>query len=505
MAERYDAVVVGAGLGGLSVATYLANKGQKVVVLERHNVPGGYSTSFVRGRYEFEVALHELSGIAPNRPTPLSKYLESIGVAQKVEFINIPEMYRCVFPYFDITMPTGRAEYTETLIEAFPSEEQGIREFLDLVFSINSEVAKVLKTQKLGNPLTAPSRFKHLIRYLPTTWGEVLDRYVKDPYLKAVFSQYWGYFGLPPGQVSFLYFASALASYISLGPSFIKGRSQALANAFVETLEEKGGEIRLNCGAEKIHVHNGKVVSVTTSQGDEIPCDFVASNADPITTTREMIGEEHIPDRFFRKLQSERVAPSTVNLYLGLAKPAEELGLTNHEIFINADYDLDNHYKHLQGTQTTDEVALTTYNEVYPDISPPGTTVAVVTSLAMGEPWYDVPPEKYVETKTRLADRMLNLCEMVAPEIRDYAEVIEVATPLTNMRYAGSMGGSIYGFDNTPYNHSVLRMSPKGPVSGLYFVGAWTQPGGGFEPAMMSGMMAGRMIRRKANSQKKGA
>ena len=63
MTEKYDAIVIGAGLGGLSAATMLARNGLGVLLLERHNVPGGYATSFVRGRYEFEVALHELSGI----------------------------------------------------------------------------------------------------------------------------------------------------------------------------------------------------------------------------------------------------------------------------------------------------------------------------------------------------------------------------------------------------------------------------------------------------------
>ena len=65
MTQRYDAIVIGAGLGGLSGATMLAKNGLNVLLLERHNVPGGYATSFVRGRYEFEVALHELSNIGP--------------------------------------------------------------------------------------------------------------------------------------------------------------------------------------------------------------------------------------------------------------------------------------------------------------------------------------------------------------------------------------------------------------------------------------------------------
>ena len=91
MTKKCDAIVIGAGLGGLSAATMLARNGLGVLLLERHNVPGGYATSFVRGRYEFEVALHELSGIGPpERPASLYRYLDYLGVADKVEFIHLP-------------------------------------------------------------------------------------------------------------------------------------------------------------------------------------------------------------------------------------------------------------------------------------------------------------------------------------------------------------------------------------------------------------------------------
>jgi prolycopene isomerase len=150
-------------------------------------------------------------------------------------------------------------------------------------------------------------------------------------------------------------------------------------------------------------------------------------------------------------------------------------------------------------------IAMTCYNAVYPDISPPGTCIVVLTALAYGEPWYDVPPAAYVDTKNRVADAMITLAENVAPGLRQNTEVVEVSTPLTNMRYAGTMGGSIYGFNQPPRDNMVWRMRNRGPLDGLYFVGAWTQPGGGFEPAMMSGQMAGAAIMSKLNNrQRKG-
>ena len=63
--EKFDVVVIGAGLGGLSTAGYLAKEGKKVLVLEHHSVPGGYAHEFRRGKYRFEVSLHAIDGAGP--------------------------------------------------------------------------------------------------------------------------------------------------------------------------------------------------------------------------------------------------------------------------------------------------------------------------------------------------------------------------------------------------------------------------------------------------------
>jgi phytoene dehydrogenase-like protein len=502
MAERFDAIVIGAGLGGLSAATMLARSGLSVLLLERHNVPGGYATSFVRGRYEFEIALHELSGIGPpERRGSLYRYLEYLGVADKVEFLHVPNLCRAVFPDVDVTLPSGREPFEAKLCETFPHEAKGIRRFLRRVFDLRDDFIKIAKQRGAGNPATMPFRLPHFFRYLPTTWGHVLDRDVKDPRARAVLSQYWGYVGMPPSRISFLYFATTLAAYVKRGAAFPKGRSQALSSGFLSTFEGLGGEARMSCGVERITTANGRVTGVITEGGEEIAADWIVSNADPITTCREMISSDKVPSDFFRRLQSSEVAASTVNVYMGVARPHEELGLTEHEIFVNDDYAFDSHYEMMRAIGAPPAIAVTCYNVVYPSISPPGTSVVVLTALAYGEPWYAVPPAEYVETKNRVADAMIEKAERIAPGLREYAEVVEVSTPVTNMRYAGTMGGSIYGFNQPPRDNLVWRMGHRGPLDGLYFVGAWTQPGGGFEPAVMSGQMAGAAIVRKARKQ----
>ncbi len=504
MTKKHDAIVIGAGLGGLSAAAMLARNGLDVLLLERHNVPGGYATSFVRGRYEFEIALHELSGIGPpERRGGVYRYLEYLGMNDEVEFLHVPNLYRSVFPDLDVTLPVGREQFEAKLCETFPHEAQGIRRFLGRVFDFGRDFSRVVRQRGQFNRALMPFQFPHFFRYLPVTWGQVLNRDVHDPRARAVLSQYWGYVGMPPSKISFMYFASTLAAYVQRGAAFPKGRSQALSNGFLARFEELGGTARMNCGVHKISTANGRVTGVITEEGEEIRADWIISNADPITTCREMIGQDEVPPGFFTKLQSSEVAPSTLNVYLGVARPAEELGLTEHEIFLNSDYDMDGHYEAMRapllppsqgGLEKVPAIAITCYNAVYPDISPPGTSIVVLTALMYGQQWYSVPPAGYVATKNRLADGMIQMAEQLAPGLREQAEVVEVSTPLTNMRYAGSIGGSIYGFNQPPRDNMVWRMGHRGPLDGLYFVGAWTQPGGGFEPAIMSGQMTGGAI-----------
>jgi prolycopene isomerase len=495
MPERYDAIVIGAGLGGLSAATTLATNGLSVLLLERHNVPGGYATSFVRGRYEFEVALHELSGIGPpERRGDVYRAFEYLGLADKVEFLQVENLYRAVFPDLDVTLPVGREAFVAKLAETFPAEASGIARFMGRVFNFGRDQARYLRQRRHVHPATIPLRFPHLVRYLPATWGQVLYRDVRDPAARAVLSQYWGYVGLPPSQISFVYMANTLAGYVSRGAAFPKGRSQALSNAFLARFEALGGVTRMNCNVEQITTANGRVTGIVTAEGEEIQGDWIVSNADPVTTCRDLIGLDQVPSAFFTQLQSSEVAASTVNVYLGLACPLADLSLSEHEIFLNADYDFERHHERMKVIAPPEAMAVTCYNAVYPEISPPGTSIVVLTALSYARPWSQIPPWDYVATKNRIADAMIDMAEWVAPGLRQHAEVVEVSTPLTNMRYASTLGGSIYGFSQPPRDNMLWRMGYKGPLDGLLFVGAWTQPGGGFEPTMMSGLRAGRSI-----------
>ena len=499
MSSKYDVVVVGAGLGGLSAATYLAKCGQKVLLLEHHNVPGGYATSFVRGRYEFEVALHELSGMGTEEePGSLRRYLDALGVLERVEFLEVDHFYRSVMPGVDLTLPMGEEAFCQTLCEAFPHEADGIRLFLGRVSAFADQVNLfddlLSHGVTFGRAARIPFNLNHVLRYGLATWGQILDRDVSDRDARAVISQIWGYMGLPPSRLSFAYMSIALAGYLRRGATYIKGRSHALSAAFVDACEAWGGEVRVGCGVRKIVVRDGRVRGVITEQDEEIEADNVVSNASPVATCRDLIGVDHVPEAFWRRMRSSPPGPASFNVFAGLAAAPQDLGLVDHEVFLNASSDLEAHYERMHMVDAPLVMVMSCYNNVYPDVSPAGTSAVGITTLQYGQPWLDIPAERYVETKTRIADAMLQTVEQTFPGLRDAAEVIEVATPVTNMRYTRQLGGAIYGSAQSPGDATVFRHTNKGPVAGLYLAGAWVFPGGGYEPAMVSGRFAAEQL-----------
>lgn len=492
----YDVVVVGAGLGGLSAATWLAREGKKVLLLERHRVPGGYASSFKRGRFEFEISLHELSGLGTEQDKgPLWKLFEQIGILDKVEFFNIPEFYRSVFPDVDVTIPLGREAFEEEMIRHFPSEAEGLKEFSAACFDFASQA---LKANRMGmkNAMAQPEQFPVLMKYFGKSLSDVLNPMVSDVKARAVLGQIWGYYCLPPSQLSFTIYALGTVSYLRFGPAHIKGTSQSLSQAFMDIIEANGGDVWLNNGASRILATGGKVYGVVTDNGEKIDCPYVVSNANPMTTCLDLIGRDEIPDWYLRRLGAGSGGASTFNVYLGLDCDYADLGLKNHETFVNTDYDLDEHYQRMEkGIEVEPaEAAVTAYNAVDRSFSPPGTTMMVITMIARADPWLKLSPEEYARTKDIVADRVIGLAERVAPDIRKHIEEVEIATPLTNARYTGNPAGSIIGFNETFSGTGMVRMPARGPLEGLYFSNAWVNIGGGYEPSIVSGYLSTRKL-----------
>jgi len=496
MSSHYDVIVVGGGLGGLAAAATLARAGLSVRLFERHVQPGGYATTFVRQGYEFEVSLHELSGIgSPADRGPLWHLLADLGVTEKVEFLPVRDLYRSLGPGVDVRVPTGRAAALDTLQRAFPHERRGLARLVDEVFAIQADTFAMSDAVDV-TPAAAVTRFPRAARAAALPVARALDRELTDPQAKLVFAQLWGYYGLPPSRLSYVYFAGGTASYLRFGASYPKGKSQALSNAFVDVIEEAGGRVSLGCGVRRVLVEHGRVVGVIDEREEHHTADHVVCNTNPVTTCTDLIGREALPEAYLRRLAASRPGLSSMTTYVLLRGTPAEVGIPDHETFLNSSLDIEEQYRACLDVVPPDCVVVTAYNHVDPEFSPPGTTSVAITALSDGAAWRRLNPAVYPATKWRLAQAMVDRVDAVFPGLRERIEVAVFASPISNMRYTENWDGSIYGFEMTVADNPAWRPGHEGPLDGLWFCGAWTRPGGGYEPCIESGRaVAGKVLK----------
>ncbi|MGK8524832.1 FAD-dependent oxidoreductase [Nocardia asteroides] len=277
----YDAIVIGAGNAGLTAAATLQRGGVRTLLLERHNIPGGCATSFRRGRFEFEVALHQLSGVGvEGQPISLREGLfAQLGIADKLEFVQEHDLYRAVIPgRLDVTLPADWEAAAVALDEQAPGNKDRVSRFFELVKQVTFWQVAAMR----GMPVEQidPALFRYGLRPLK----DVLDEYFDDDRIKLALGTYWSYLGQPPSKLRFQDLALTLFAYFEFKPWHVRGGSQAMSTAVLDTFLEAGGEVRFNTGVEAILTTGGRAFGVRLDDGTEVTAPDVVSNASLPTT-----------------------------------------------------------------------------------------------------------------------------------------------------------------------------------------------------------------------------
>jgi len=500
--KDYDAIVIGAGNGGLTAAVTLQKGGARTLLLEKHNIPGGCATSFVRGDFEFEVALHQLSGLGTEKqPFIMRQIFSQLGVMDKVEFTQESHLYRMVVNDgdndFDITLPADWDGIKKTLIKWIPDEEESIKRFMILCEKICVEAfMNVPEARKQFSEELLKKKAKNFIQYGLIPAKDVLDEFFKSEQLKTVLAAYWCYLGLPPSQMAFSDLAIMLFSYGIFKPWHIKGGSQALSSALLESFLEAGGDVRFNCAVDKIITDKSsnkpKVSAVRTEFGDEITCHKIISNASSVLTYTELLDTPTMPHDVETDFKSREIGTSAFCLYLGLDCTPEELGITNASTFLSTTTDEELMHNTMKTMNPPIATMLTCYNVDDPEFAPKGKSQISLLCLQYGKVWEDIPPENYAETKYAFAEHLLTQAEQTFPGLKASIEEVEVATPLTMMRYLNTPEGAIYGFQQNPEDSPLYR-ERSDSITGLHLAGSWASMGG-FQPTYMIGASTGKHV-----------
>lgn len=478
---HFDAIVIGSGIGGLTVAAILSKLNHKrVLVLERHYEIGGLTHVFGRGRYRWEVGVHYVGRMFHGA---IQRAIMDYITDGHLDWREIPSPFDVFhYPEFSFGVSNSRKQTIRDLIARYPACAREIKRYYrdvnraTLWFGAQF-VEKFLPrpVMPIVNLLLSSRRGRQLAEQ---TVQDYMRRHVSDPELAAVLSTHWGDYGVPPDECSFALHAVVTKHY-ETGAWFPEGGASRIAATVEEVIERNGGMILVNREVDEILLEDGVTQGVRVLDNrlheprvETFHAPTVISSIGAINTfgnlVREPIGESTVAP--YRQLQHGH---SGVCLFVGLEKDPGELGVHGENLWLcdtldatdiaGATRDL------IAGHPQRCYLSFPSARETHAY-----THTAAVIAICNYEPfrqWQDRGSD-YYEVKERIARGLLDLVERKLPGFRNLVGYYELSTPLTMERFTGRPNGMMYGMRGTPQFMSKPWFGIDTPVPGLYLTGS---------------------------------
>lgn len=503
--DRYDVVVIGGGLAGLTCGALLAKGGMRVLVAEQRPAPGGVCHSFQRDGFTFDVGPHLLSGCRPGGP--VHEVLASLGVASEVEFLPIAGLGRVVFPDWTFEVPTSYEAFVDRLVERFPGERQRLLMLFREMEQVYAEIGTFPWTFGIRDLLKVPLTGTIFAKNASRTFGQMMEAAeLADERLKAAVGALWALFGLPPSRISAVFWSVVMMSYfLQGGGSYPKGGLSRLAEALARGLEGVAGELLLSTAARRILVERGRVAGVELADvsgrwtadgrlageapdgpGFVVQADRVVSAADARQTFLRLVGREHLPTRFVAKLAGMEPSLSLVKVAVGV-----EGGLPDavHDTLFFDGYDMEAIFERMRSEAPASAVGMTVPTVTDRSLAPAGAHCLYLWNCGPFE-----VPGGWAERREEVAGRMIEWAERFAPGLRERIRQRTVMTPPDFHDHLLADQGAPYGWTFTPAQIGFGRLQPRTPVKGLYLAGHWTTPGAGVAGVIMSGRNTAEIV-----------
>ena len=510
MREKWDAIVIGSGMGGLTAAGLLAGcAGKKVLVLEKHSEPGGLTHVFRRDGASWDVGLHYVGEMAEGTlPRSFMDFLSG----GKLKWNPLPkEFERFIYPGLTFSVPSDPAEYERRLRTRFPKEAAAISRYFRDVRSM--QAWNVLVFFKHFMPSFLGAGFG-LIGSLTggkaiRTTKDYMDRHFDDPLLKALLVSQWGDCGLPPSKSAFAIHALVVGHYLR-GAWFPEGGSSRIARTFEGGIEAWGGKVLVCQEVLGIITEKGRAVGVRVmDRRGKVPVEVryeapvVISGVGAAATYGKLLPVE---GRLGRKTAGIRkvidgldAGGSAVTLYLRLKSPVSTLGIQGENYWINADTDHDSLTAQSPGTLSGEpsHIYLSFPSVKSGEDKVHTAEIISFVDAAAFAAWKDKPRGNrgtaYAELKERISDGLLKLAETAIPGFASLVEYRELSTPLTVEDYTSHPRGRFYGVPAVPLRYRNFRRGPRTPVKGLFLTG---QDAGslGITGALMGGVGAAAQV-----------
>jgi phytoene dehydrogenase-like protein len=467
--RNYDAIVIGAGVGGLFCANLLAQGGMKVLLLERHYMLGGFCSTFRRSGFIFDAATH-FYPLLGNPATLTGKLLRALEIP--TEWVKMDPVDQFHFPGMDsFPVPADFSEYVAKLKARFPDQTAALdRYFVDLRQAYLAGLLYYFK----GVPNERMERLEHY------SMLEKLDEHFQDPRLKALLIADCLHWGSTPGRTSFVFDAMLRLAYF-LGNYYPRGSSQKFADDLGRGLERRGGKVLKCAEAARVLITGGKVrgvvartVSKKAAEEFEFRAPVVVSNGDGLHTYRDLLGERYCGRSIIDKLESMKPSFACFLMHIGLKgmDPARlEAADGYHWSCFDPKDALRNAFKIFIPTKFD------------PNIAPPGCQILITQKLSPVriENIHDWPAHK-AEVEAYVMRRLGE----ILPGIEQHIVYKSSASAMTSYRFTGNWQGAMLGWEMSPGQLGANRPPITTPVENFYMAGHWTQPGGGVTPVIVS-------------------
>ena len=454
--DHYDVIVIGGALAGLSSALMLADKGLDVLVLERHNLPGGIATSFVRGGIEIEAALHEMMSIGPKENRlKVGKFFDDMGV--DIDWLAVPECYHASLPGLEVTLHPGLERFAEEVDTMVPGTYDQVLKLLGLCDTVFNSVNEL----SIHPMSKAKMLLKHeaFVKTAGYTTKEVIDSFHLPQKAVDLLSPYWIYVGSGFSDLPFTIYAVLMADYVGYGSMIPRKLSHEMSLKMAERAEE----------------------------------------AYPNTVYTRMIEPvSEVPEKATKMVNGRRLSLTAFSVILILDRPAEELNIKDYSIFRGDTMDTDLLYENLAGLGPYRYLTCICHNYGNPGVTPEGTCSFSVTVLPRVDGWKEVKAEDYDRVKHQVARQVIgDMSAYFGVNLLDHVLEAVIETPMTIARYTGAWNGCIYGYAHTMEDHIVARLQTAEEekfIEGLEFAGAHAISGDGMGPAVTNGRKAAKNI-----------
>jgi all-trans-retinol 13,14-reductase len=486
--NEFDTIIIGSGAGGLAAAICLARAGQKVLVLEQHDVPGGWCHSFHLKGQRFCPGVHYIGLLDKGQST--SELFEGLGVANDLVFfrMNTKGYEHCWIENEKIDMPAGIDALHESLSLRFPRERKRLKKYLALIRNVSNQIQLIPKMNGFWDSISIPFRTKHMGKYGLFSLKRVIDWHIRDPMLKAVLNVQCGDHGLPPLRASFPVHCTVMDHYFN-GAFYPLGGGGGIVKAMTNAFKKHGGEIRTKQNVRKILIKNNQAFGIELAGGEQVLANTIVSNADPSVTYLDLIGKEYLSTKLAKKLSKTKYSVTSLILFLTLDLDVTKAGLDSGNIWLLKDHDIDKVFRELTAKSIVEGDAFPAVFISCTTLKDPASfngryhNLEIVTfidydSFHAFNTKEDYHGDAYSKYKEKITQKLMNSLEKVIPGARQHVVQAELGTPKTNEFYINSTKGSVYGTEKTFNQIGPFSFQAKSEIKNLFLCGASTMAHG---------------------------